>query len=79
MCLDVGGAIPLVEIHIGLLAHQVGISTSDTLYLGQSVHDFLLAIDVGIEETQDELEVRLLSRDERYTRCQLLSTKHDFW
>lgn len=59
-------AVPLVEIHIGLLAHQVRVTTSDTLYLGESVHDLLLAVDVGVEKTEDELEVRLFSRDERY-------------
>lgn len=54
-------SLPLVEIHIGLLAHQIRITTAHTLYLGQGVHDLLFAIDVGIEETEDELEVRLLS------------------
>ncbi len=54
-------AVPLVEIHIGLLAYQVGVTTSDTLYLGKSIHDLLLAIDIGVEKTEDELEVRLLS------------------
>jgi len=57
--------IPLVEVYIGLLANQVGVPATNTLDLGQGVHDLLLAIDVGVEETQDELEVRLLSRYER--------------
>lgn len=57
----VEGFIPLVEIHIGLLAHQIRVTTPHTLYFGQGVHDLLFAIDVGIEETEDELEVRLLS------------------
>ncbi len=60
--------VPLVQIHIGLFAHQVGVTASDTLYLGEGVHDLLLAIDVGVEETKDKLEVRLLSRDERYKK-----------
>lgn len=47
--------IPLVEVNIGLLAHQVGVSASDTLYLGQGVHDLLLSFDIGIEETKNEL------------------------
>jgi hypothetical protein len=59
--------LPLVEIHIGLLANQVGITAPNTLYLRQRVHDLLLAVDIGVEETKDELEVRLLSGDERYT------------
>jgi hypothetical protein len=48
--------IPLVQVDISLLADQVGVSSTDTLDLGQGVHDLLLAIDVGIEETQDELD-----------------------
>jgi hypothetical protein len=62
--LDYSLDIPLAEIDIGLLADQVGITTSDTLDPGQSVHDLLLAIDVRVEETQNELEVRLLTTDE---------------
>lgn len=58
---------PLVEVHIGFFANQVGVSTSDAFYLGQSVHDLLLAIDVGVEKAKDELEVRLLPGDERYS------------
>jgi len=57
--------VPLVEIHIGLLAHQIRVTTSDALYLSESVHNLLLAIDVGVEKTEDELKVRLLSCDER--------------
>lgn len=49
-------SVPLVQVDIGLLADQVGVSATDTLDLGQCVHDLLLAIDVGVEETQDELD-----------------------
>ena len=66
-CDSIWEALPLIEIHIGFFADEVGISASDTLYLGESVHDFLLAVDVGVEETKDELEVRLLSGDERWS------------
>ena len=58
------GDVPLVQVHIGLLAHQIAVSTTDTLDLSQGVHDLLLAIDVGVEETQDELEVRLFAGNE---------------
>ena len=44
--------VPLVEVDICLLAHQVGVSATDALDFGQGVHDLLLAIDVGVEETQ---------------------------
>lgn len=46
-CVD----IPLVQIDIRFLAHQIGVSSSDTLDLSQGVHDLLLSIDVGIEDT----------------------------
>ena len=45
--------IPLVQVDIGLLADQVGVTTTDTLDLGQGVHDLLLAVNVGVEQTQD--------------------------
>jgi len=56
----------LGEVDIGLLADQVGVAATDTLDLGQGVHDLLLAINVGVEQTQNELEVRLFSGDERH-------------
>lgn len=48
--------VPLVQVDISLLADQVGVSSAYTLDSGQGVHDLLLAIDVGVEETQDELD-----------------------
>jgi len=38
--------VPLVEVHIGLLAHQIAVAATDTLDLGQGVHNLLLAIDL---------------------------------
>lgn len=58
--------VPLAEVNIGLLADQVGVTTTNTLDLGQGVHDFLFAIDVGVEQTDNVLEVRLLAG---YERC----------
>ena len=46
---------PLVEVDIGLFADKVGVATTDTLDLSQGVHDLALAINVGVEETQDVL------------------------
>lgn len=40
------GVVPLVEVDIGLLAHQVAVSATDTLDLGQGVHDLLFAINL---------------------------------
>lgn len=45
-------SVPLVEIDIGLLAHQIGVAATNTLNLGQGVHDLLFAIDIGIEKTE---------------------------
>jgi len=57
---------PLVQVDICLLTDQIGVSTANTLDLGQGVHDLLLSIDVRVEESKDELEVRLLSGNESY-------------
>ena len=51
---EVTGA--LGKIDIGLLADQVGVSATDTLDLGQGVHDLLFAIDVGVQQTNNVLE-----------------------
>lgn len=55
----------LVEVNISLLADQVGVTATDTLDLGQGVHNLLLAVNIGVEQTQDVLEVRLLAGHER--------------
>lgn len=78
--------LPLVQVDIGFLADQVGVSTTDALDFSQGVHDLLLSIDVRVEETEDELEVGLLSSNERYesrvsdvfyraTKCNILATR----
>lgn len=71
-----GGSIPFVQVHIGFFANQVRVPASDTLDLSESVHDLLLAIDIGVEEPKDELEVRLLSRDECCITCKQVATMH---
>jgi hypothetical protein len=38
---------PLVEIDIGLLADQVGVSSTHSLDLGQGEHDLASSINVG--------------------------------
>lgn len=48
--------IPLVEVDIGLLADQVGVSSTDTLDLSKSVHDLAATLNVGVKETQDVLQ-----------------------
>lgn len=59
------GHSPFVQIDIGLFAHQIRVPASNTLNFREGVHDLLLAIDIGVEETKDELEVRLLAGDQR--------------
>ena len=46
---------PFFEVDIGLLADKIGVPPANTLDFSQSVHDLALAIDVGVEETQDVL------------------------
>lgn len=57
--------IPLVEIDVSLLAGDVGETTTDTLDRGQGNGDLVLAINVGVEETQNVLELIPLGNDER--------------
>ena len=52
---------PLVEVDIGLFADKVGVTTTNTLDLRQSVHDLALAINVSVEETQDVLSAESIS------------------
>jgi len=47
-----GGNVPLVEIDVGFLAHEVGVAAADTLDFGHGVHDLLFSIDVGVEKTE---------------------------
>lgn len=47
--------IPLRHVNVGLLAHQVGVPATNTLDLGEGKHDLALALDVGVEQTQNVL------------------------
>ncbi len=38
----------LVGVDISLLADQIGVTTSNTLYLSQGIDDLLLSVDIGI-------------------------------
>lgn len=42
-----------VQVDIGLLGDDVGVTATATLDLGQGVDDLLLAIDVGVQQTND--------------------------
>lgn len=60
------GSSPLAHVDLSLLAHQVGKAAPNTADGGHGVHDLLLAVHVGVEHTQNVLE--LLSRDQRLCR-----------
>ena len=49
--------VPLVEIDIGLLADQVGVTATDTLDLRQGVHDFAFTVDIGVKQTENVLQI----------------------
>jgi hypothetical protein len=57
--------VPLIEIDIGLFAHQVRVPAANTLDLSQGIHDLPLSIYVGIKETQDVLELLMGFRDDQ--------------
>lgn len=68
-----GFLVPLVEVDIGLLADQVGVAATDTLYTGEGIHDLLLAIDLYI------VSAWFLIQDDRYCRTLVLSRRKMNW
>ena len=46
---------PFVEVDISFLANQVGVTTTDTLDLSQSIHDFAFSVNIGVEQTENVL------------------------
>lgn len=52
-----GRGAPLVDVHLGLLAADVGEAAADTPDGGQREHDLLLAVDVGVQHTQNVLKL----------------------
>ena len=51
------GASPLPEVHLCLFADNVAEPPANTLDGGHGIHDVLLAVHIGVENTQDVLEV----------------------
>jgi len=47
-----------VDIHLSLLADQVGETLANTTDLGQGEHALLLSLNIGVQHTQDVLELR---------------------
>lgn len=56
---DTGTSLPLVQIHLSLLADEVRKSAPNPANGCKGKHDLLLAIDVGVENTQNVLEIVL--------------------
>ena len=56
------GELPLANIDLSLLAHSGGETTTNTLNRGQGVDDLLLAINVGVEDTKNVLELSLVNK-----------------
>ena len=54
----------LVHVNVGLFADDVGETATDTLNRGHGVHNLLLAINVGTEDTQNVLEIATILNDE---------------
>ena len=59
--------IPLAEINLSLLADSSSKTTTNTLDRGQSIHNLLLTINVGIENTENVLEFTLVNK--RLNNC----------
>ena len=62
---------PFVHVNIGLLASDVGESPSNTLDGGHSEHYLLLPIHVGVQHTQNVLEILV-----RHQRLQHNTAQH---
>ena len=49
--------VPLLEVNLSLFADDVGETSSKTLDRGHGVHDVLLAVNIGVQHTQNMLKV----------------------
>ena len=56
------GELPLADIDLSLLAHSGGETATNTLNRGKGVDDLLLAINVGVEDTKNVLELSLVNK-----------------
>ena len=56
------GELPLADIDLSLLAHSSGETATNTLNRGKGVDDLLLAINVGVEDTKNVLELSLVNK-----------------
>lgn len=56
---------PFIQVHVCLFADKIRVPPTDTLDGSEGVHDLPLPLDIGVEETQDVLESRLVLNDER--------------
>ena len=54
--------LPLVNINFSLLANSSGKTTTNTLDGGKGIHDLLLTVNVGVENTENVLEFTLVNK-----------------
>lgn len=63
-----GSGAPLGDVDVGLLADDVGEAATHTLDGSERINNLLTTINVGVEDTEDVLEVATLGEvvgDER--------------
>lgn len=60
--------VPLPHVHLSLLAGDVGESSANTLDGRQGEHNLLLAIDVGIQHSQNVLKSLICQKGLRTTQ-----------
>jgi hypothetical protein len=61
--------LPLSQVHVGFLAYNIRVASTNTFNGGQSVHNFLFAINIGIEQTNNMLEVGLITDSQSLQKC----------
>jgi hypothetical protein len=52
-----GRNVPLGKVNVGALASDVREAAADTLNVSKGVHDLLLTLNVGVQDTENVLEV----------------------
>lgn len=57
--------LPLGHVNIPLFAGKVGETTTATLDGSHGVHDLVPAVNIGVEQTQNVLELTLFRNDNR--------------
>lgn len=67
--------LPLIQVDIGLLAHNVRVATTHTLDLSQGVLDLTLAVNVGVEQTRIRSDMPLPRTRKHTEGCERTAAK----